>query len=329
MTKLRLGILSTARIAERRVVPAIQNSLNAVVSAVASRDETRARDFAARHTIPKAFGSYETLLADAEINAVYIPLPNSMHGEWTLKAAQAGKHVLCEKPFAANASEVDTMIAACAVNNVVLMEAFMYRFHPQTVKVIELVRGGAIGAVKLVRAAFCFPVAQETNIRLNAALAGGSLMDVGTYCVNAARTIIEAEPQSVVALAQFGAASKVDEAMAGALQFANGALATFDCGFRSAYRQHYEIIGERGRIEAPKPFITNNTETHILLHHPDDRVETFTFPPVDQYTLMAEHFADCVLRGQPLRYPASEGRAQMRTLDALYESAKTGKAVSV
>jgi predicted dehydrogenase len=410
ISTLRIGILGTARIAERRVVPAMRHAANAVAAGIAGRDARRAQAYAERLGIPKAYGSYEMLLDDPDVDAVYIPLPNALHCEWTIKAAEKGKHVLCEKPFAANAGEVDEMIAACEAHGVVLMEAFMYRFHPQNVQVIELIRLGAIGAVKLVRAAFCFTLGPETNIRLNPALAGGSLLDAGTYCVSAARMLIGAEPERALAIAQVGA-SGVDETMAGLLQFPGprppvagtaaldtggvlpagprppvagtpsgrggaaaaldtvpfgptgkrppllaatpkgkgvlpagprppvagtaaldtggvlpaGALASFECSFRMPYRAVYEVIGERGRIEVPAPFITNNKETTIVLHHPDERTQTFSFPAVDQYTLMIEHFAACVLEHLPLRYPPAEGRAQMQALDALAKSARTGQ----
>ena len=346
---LRIGILGAARIAERRVVPAIRKAANAVAVGIASRDSNRAQSFADRLGIPKAYGSYEALLDDADVDAVYIPLPNALHCEWTIKAAAHGKHVLCEKPFAASAAEVDEMIAACAARGVLLMEAFMYRFHPQNEKALELIRTGAIGTVKLVRTAFCFSIADETNIRLDPALAGGSLMDAGAYCVSVARMMIGAEPESALALAQVGAASGVDETMAGLLQFAAGTrpqvasaavqdtgvvlpagpLAAFECSFRMPYRAVYEVIGERGRIEVPSPFITNNNTMSIVLQHPDERAESFSFPAVDQYTLMVEHFAECVLAQRPLRYPPAEGRAQMQALDALRASARTGTAVKI
>jgi xylose dehydrogenase (NAD/NADP) len=328
MSKLRIGIISTARVGERRIVPAIQKSKNATVTAVASRDGARAQAYAERLDLPKAYTSYEALLNDPEIDAVYVPLPNALHCEWSCKAAEAGKHVLCEKPLAANAREVDRMIGACDANDVVLMEGFMYRFHPQTVKVLEMIAFGAIGAVRIVRAAFCFTVSSETNIRLNPALGGGALMDVGSYCVSVARTMVGAEPESVTALAQRGA-SGVDEAMGGLLQFPGGALASFECSFRTPYRASYEVIGEHGRIEVIAPFITNNNETLIVLHTPDDRAQTYAFPATDQYALMVEHFAECVMDRLPLRYSPSEGRAQMHVIDALYESAGTGRVVRV
>jgi D-xylose 1-dehydrogenase (NADP+, D-xylono-1,5-lactone-forming) len=329
MSKLRIGVLSTARVAERRLVPAIQKSKNAIVTAVASRTDARARAFAERLNLPKAYDRYETLLADPEIDAVYIPLPNALHCEWTIKAAEKGKHVLCEKPLAANAVEADAMIAACEANDVVLMEGFMYRFHPQNVKVKEMIEFGAIGAVRLVRTALCFTISSETNIRLNPALAGGCLMDAGTYCVNAARILVGAEPEAVTAVAQYGAASGVDETMAGILSFPGGALASFECSFRTPYRAVYEVIGERGRIEVIAPFITNNNETIIVLHGADDRAQTYAFAAADQYTLMVEHFAECVMDRLPLRYPAADARAQMRVLDALREAARTGTVVKL
>ena len=326
--RLRLGILGAARIAERRVAPAIRAAANATVTAIASRDAERAQSFAQRLDIPKAYGSYTALLDDPQIDAVYIALPNALHCEWTLQAAARGKHVLCEKPLAASAAEAEAMLAACAAHGVLLMEAFMYRFHPQNEQALALVRSGAIGNVRLVRAAFCFTIADETNIRLDPALAGGSLMDVGAYCVSAARTMLGAEPAEALAMAQMGA-SGVDETFAGLLSFPGGALASFECSFRMPYRAVCEIIGARGCIELPSPFITNNKAMSIVLHHPDDRAETFSFPPVDQYTRMVEHFAECVLSGRPLRYPPSEARAQMQALDALRASARTGRAVAV
>ena len=328
MDSLRFGILSTARVGRRRVVPAMQQAPNIVVRAVASRDGERAHAFARTLNIPKAYGCYEDLLADPEVDAVYIPLPNALHCQWTVKAAQAGKHVLCEKPLASNAQEAGEMIAACEANHVLLMEAFMYRFHPQNEHVLALIQGGAIGPVRMLRAVFTFTIG-SSNIRLDAALAGGSLMDVGCYCVSVARTVVGAEPRAVSAFAHFGAASGVDEAMAGVLEFKDGILATFECGFRVPFRAHYEVVGERARIEVPRPFITENQATRIVLHHPDDRTQSHTFPPLDQYTRMVEHFADAVLNGTALRYTPGEARAQMRVLDALAESAKTGKAITL
>jgi len=207
MDSLRFGILSTARVGRRRVVPAMQQAPNILVRAVASRDARRAQAFAHALSIPKAYGCYEDLLADPEVDAVYIPLPNSLHCQWTVKAAQAGKHVLCEKPLAASAREADEMIAACEANHVLLMEAFMYRFHPQNEHVLGLIQDGAIGPVRMVRAVFTFTIG-SSNIRLDAALAGGSLMDVGCYCVSVARTIVGAEPRAVSAFANRAVGSR-------------------------------------------------------------------------------------------------------------------------
>src|SRR3954447_13087611 len=188
LSNVRWGVLSTANIGRRAVLPAIQRSRNGELVAVASRDADKARAFAADLGIPRAYASYEQLLADPEIEAVYIPLPNSMHREWTIKAAQAGKHILCEKPLGLNAAECAEMDAAARQNGVLLMEAFMYRFHPQTERVIQLIRQGAIGHPRLIHAAFTFRLSNPANIRLQSDLGGGSLMDVGCYCVNVSRT---------------------------------------------------------------------------------------------------------------------------------------------
>jgi predicted dehydrogenase len=327
MTKLRLGILGTARVVSRRIVPAVAQTSNVTLVAIASRAEARAREFAETNGIPKAYGNYEALLADPDVEAVYNPLPNSLHAEWTIRAARAGKHVLCEKPFAANCAEAEAMLAVCDAQRVLLMEAFMYRFHPQTEKVLELARVGAIGAVKLVRAVFCFTLDRVGNFRFDPAYAGGSLMDVGCYCVHAIRAIVGAEPTHVSAFAQW--VNGVDETMTGLLHFADDTLGAFECSFNAAYRSHYEIIGERGRIEVVIPFITNNRATRIWLHHANEQSEPFDFPPVDPYALMLEHFADSVLRQKPLRYPPSDSLAQQRVLEALLTAAHTHRVTPI
>jgi len=321
--KLRWGVLSTANIGRRAVIPAIQRSGNGQVLAVASRDGETARAFAAELGIPQAYGSYEALLALEEVDAVYVPLPNSLHREWTVKAAEAGKHVLCEKPLALDAAECEEMAAAARQHGVLLMEAFMYRFHPQTEEVLASIRRGAIGQPRLIHAAFTFRLTNPDNIRLRPELGGGSLMDVGCYCVNVSRTLAGAEPVEAQAYASWGSTG-VDEQMAGTLRFADGLLAQFDCALTLERREFYQVAGPKGHIEVPSAFLPGTGDTTIYEHHGRRGTTAHAIPGLDEYQAMVEHFADCVLRGEPVRYPPAEAAANMRAIEALYRSARHG-----
>lgn len=327
--KLRWGVLSTAKIGLKSVIPAIQQSNNGIIAAIASRDAAAAQETAKALGISHAFGSYDALLESPEIDAVYIPLPNSLHKEWAIRAAERGKHVLCEKPFALHAAEVDEMIATANQHRVLLMEAFMYRFHPQYDKVREFIARGAIGALQVIRSAFCFRLDDLSNIRMNKELGGGSLMDVGCYCVNVSRLIAGAEPVEAQASAAFGEKSHVDETLVGVLRFPNDVVAHFDSSFRTDYREWLEIQGTEGRMELERPFRSHavDGQGRITLQHKNGTRETFTTRAVNQYQLMTEHFADAALNGKPLRYPAELDRGNMRVIDTLYESALTGHTI--
>jgi D-xylose 1-dehydrogenase (NADP+, D-xylono-1,5-lactone-forming) len=379
--KLRWGVLSTANIGRAAVIPAIQHSANGEVVAVASRDEQKSHDFAAKAGIGRSYGSYEALLASSDIDAVYIPLPNSLHRAWTIKAAEAGKHVLCEKPLALNAVECAEMETAARRHNVLLMEAFMYRFHPQTEKVLALLHEGAIGEVRLIHSAFTFRVSNPANIRLQPQLGGGSLMDVGCYCVNLSRTLAGAQPQvartamsNTGGIARAGAqpqvartateppridgvsntggiaragqepvevqatanwsASGVDAQMAGWLRFggqdaSNALLATFDCALTLERREYYDVAGTEGSLLVPAAFLPGTGDTTIRLRQGRNSESVITVGGVDEYRLMVEHFADCVLNGRPLRYAPSEAANNMRVIEALYRSARNGARAEV
>jgi xylose dehydrogenase (NAD/NADP) len=253
--KLRIGILSTARIGANHVIPAIHQSKNAVVVAVASRDLKRAQEFAKANNIAKAYGSYEELFTDAEVDAVYNPLPNHLHLPLALQCLAAGKAQLCEKPLTLDAKEAQQMVDAYAKANVLLAEAFMYRFHPQTDKVVELVRSGAIGTVKTASASFGFNIQDEDDIRMKREWGGGALWDVGTYTTNLVRMIFNASPIDVCAYANFGAKSQCDENVVAIMKFADGGLAHFDCSFRSQLTQTYDIKGTKGRIFVERAFV--------------------------------------------------------------------------
>lgn len=325
---MRWGVISTANIGRVAVLPAIQRSSNGQLVAVASRTEEDARTFADKLGIPRAYGTYEALLAADDIDAVYIPLPNSLHREWAIKSAGAGKHILCEKPLALNAAECEEMEAAALQHGVVLMEAFMYRFHPQTEKVLELVQSGAIGEPRLIYAAFTFRLSNPENIRLKPELGGGSLMDVGCYCVNISRTIANAapgigEPIEVQAYANWGKTG-VDDEMAGTLRFANGLLAQFSCGLTLERREFYQVAGPEGHLDVQSAFLPGTGDTTIHELHGRRGSIRHDIPGVDEYQLMVEHFADCVLSGKPVRYPPSEAAANMRVIEALHRSARSG-----
>ncbi|MDQ7849702.1 MAG: Gfo/Idh/MocA family oxidoreductase [Armatimonadota bacterium] len=316
MTPLRWGILSTARIGLRRVIPAIQRSHSSTVVAIASRERERAAAVASRFGIPRAHGSYEELLADPEVEAIYNPLPNSLHADWSIRAARAGKHVLCEKPLAGNADQAARMVEACARAGVLLQEAFMYRFHPQIERLLQLVHEGAIGRPWLVRSAFTFTVSSPQDIRLRADLAGGGLMDVGCYCVNLSRLLL-GEPSRVHAAAVFE--HGVDVRLAGMLRFPHG-MALFDCGLRLPPRQFCEVVGEEGVIVLPRPFQPEEVAAVLTIRR-GDREERIEVPGTNQYVRMVDHFSQCVRQGTPPRYPPEDAVANMRVLDLLQAAA--------
>ena len=322
-TPLRWGILSTANIGRAAVIPAIRESACGEVVAVASRDVWRAEEFAAANTIPTVFGSYEELLLDERIDAIYIPLPNSLHREWTIRAAEAGKHVLCEKPLALNAKECDEMAAAAVTAGVVCMEAFMYRFHPRIDAVLDLAARGVIGELRSLYSAFTFKLTKTDDIRLDPELGGGSLMDVGCYCVNVCRTIAGREPREVQAYAQWTDRG-VDEQMAGMLRFGGGLTAQFDCALTMERRECLHVAGTDGHLEIPRVFIPGNDDVTIEEYHGRGDAKSHAVSGVNEYTAMVDHFAQCVFTGTPVRYTFSEAAANMRVLEALYRSARSG-----
>jgi len=319
------GVISTANIGKKAVNPAIQASSNGELLAVGSRDEARARAFAEETDIPTAYGSYDDLLEDDRIQAVYIPLPNGLHKEWTIRALEKGKHVLCEKPLALDARECREMEAAASANGVKLMEAFMYRFHPRTEQVLEMIRSGAIGELKQIRSSFTFLLTRPDNIRWDPALGGGALMDVGCYCVNVSRTLTGMEPVEVRAMGNFRS-SGVDEQLAGSLLFENGLLAHFDCALTMERTEVYHVQGTEGHLRVLDAFLPGTDDAVIEQFDTQDYLTTLTVPGADEYRLMVEHFADCVLNDRPVRYTAEEAALNMRVIEALYESARNNGA---
>jgi len=318
--KLRWGVLSTANIGVKAVIPALQGSQNGEVVGIASRDEARARETADKLGIPQAFGSYEALLSSDDIDAVYIPLPNSLHKEWTLKALGASKHVLCEKPLGVSAAECREMGEAAEAQGLKLMEAFMYRFHPRFKQLQELLQGGAIGEVKLIRSAFSFNARDREDIRWQKDLGGGALYDVGCYCVNVSRTLVGEEPVQVSAFAHFQ--DGVDAALVGTLRFPSGVLAQFDCALSFDRREYLEVVGSEGSLEMPHAFTVGKGDVSLVEKHGGQDDILHLEPGADKFKLMVEHFADCVLEGKPLRYGVRDAEANLRAIDALYRAAR-------
>lgn len=322
--KLRWGVLGCAGIAKRAVIPGIQQSQTGEVAAIASRDEQKARETAAQLNIPKAYGSYEAILADETIDAVYIPLPNHLHKEWTIRAAEAGKHVLCEKPIALNAEETEEMVAACAKAGVKLAEAFMYRHHPRYEMIKEIIRSGEIGTIRGIHGAFTFNNAKDANnVRYKQFMGGGSLYDVGVYPISAARFLLEQEPQAATVHAFFSPDhDHVDMMAAGLLEFPDSVALTFDCGMWAAGRNVLEVIGTDGRIEVPSAYVSRqNADDHFFVIAKGERREV-AVPYVNQYALQADDMGRSVLEGTPQRFEPSDAVLNMKVIDACLKSAQ-------
>jgi D-xylose 1-dehydrogenase (NADP+, D-xylono-1,5-lactone-forming) len=323
---LRWGLLSTARI-NRSVIPPLRMSERNKLVAVASRSRERAEAYAKEWNIPCTFDSYEAMLADPTIDCVYNSLPNSLHAEWTIKALQAGKHVLCEKPLAVTLAEVDAMEAAAKQAGVFLAEAFMYRHHPQTLKVKELVQSGAIGKLRLIKGAFSFYLSDPRNVRLNADLVGGSIWDVGCYPISYARCVAGAEPVEVSGWQTTGAESGVDETFTGQMRFADDVYAQFDSSFKAHFRTHVEVVGTEGVIDIPRPF-KPDLAGRILLTRGDE-TETITTEPQELYLGEVEDLADAILLGKSPRISLADSRANVAAILALLQSAHEGRPVAL
>jgi D-xylose 1-dehydrogenase (NADP+, D-xylono-1,5-lactone-forming) len=318
---VRLGLLSTARIDDAILGGAAGTDRVSVV-AVASRDERRAREYAREHKIDRAHGSYEALLEDADVEAVYISLPNSLHIEWSLRALAAGKHVLCEKPLGRRPERVEEAFDAAENAGRVLMEAFMYRHHPQTRRLQDIVAAGEIGELRFVLASFIAPISDPKNVRMHPELDGGALMDLGCYCVNAAR-MLAGEPE-VVFGQQVTGQTGVDVRFAGLLRFPGDVLAEIDCAFEMPYGSGLEAIGSAGSAFVQAP-VTCRDPAVVLRR--DGLTERIEIEDVDRYMLQLENFAAAVRgEGEPL-LGREEAIGQARVLEALYRSAESGEAV--
>jgi len=318
------GIISTAHINEKFLAGAAL-APDAFVVAVASRDGALAERYAHEHGIERAHGSYEALLADPAVEALYIPLPNALHVEWTLRALAAGKHVLCEKPLTRHPAEVAAVFDAAERSGLHVMEAFMYRHHPQTERLAALVAGGAIGRLRMIRAQFSFLLGDPANVRLNGALAGGALMDLGCYCVSSAR-LLAGEPVRVSA-EQVRGGEGVDVAFAATLRFAGDVLAHFDAGFTLAPRDELEVVGDAGSLFLDDPW--HCVTPVIELRRPGEATEAIAIAPANPYALEIESLCTAIRGGRPPLLGRADALGQARAIDALYRAADGGIAVAL
>jgi D-xylose 1-dehydrogenase (NADP+, D-xylono-1,5-lactone-forming) len=317
------GIISTAHI-NRLVLAGARESEQVDVIAVASRDQARAEAYAREQGIERAYGSYEALLADPDVEAVYISLPNSLHVEWSIHALEAGKHVLCEKPLDRRPEEVERAFDAADRAGRILAEAFMWRHNPQTAKLLELVGSGAIGELRLVRSAFSFSLDEPENVRLAADLDGGALMDVGCYCVSGSR-LLGGEPESVYG-EQVSGESGVDVLFAATMRFSGDVLAQFECGFVLPDRDELDVVGSEGSLFLDDPW---HARTPVLELRRDGGVEEIVLQPADSYRLELENLGDAIAgRAQPL-LGREDAVGQARTVDALYRSAAAGAPIAL
>jgi predicted dehydrogenase len=326
-TKLRWGVLGVANI-NSRLLPAFARSGHAEVRAIASRSLDRAREAAAAAGIPIPHGSYDALLADPDIDAVYIPLPNTLHPEWARRAAEQGKHVLCEKPLTPTAPEAEELVEICAARKVALMDGFMWPHHPRTARLRQALDAGAIGAVQRVAAAFTFPLRplEPTNIRLQSEMAGGSLLDVGCYAVYAIRWAFGAEPVRVYAAARYHL--DVDVEMNGLVWLDDDRVGAFDCGFTLPLRTWLEITGTEGVIRVPQMWVPPARAT-FTIERDGQPVEEVVVEGEDQVVHMIDHFSTAVLEGRPVCPAPEEAVRTLKVLDALALSAQEGREMDV
>ena len=321
MTPVKWGILSTANINGKLLAGAAE-SVEVEVVAVGSRDRSRAEEFARHWQIERAYGSYDELLADPDVEAVYIPLPNSMHCDWSVRALEAGKHVLCEKPMSRHPADVEAAFDAAERTGRLLTEAFMYRHNPQTARLTELVAAGAIGELRLIRSAFTYVLLDHDNIRLRTDVEGGALMDIGCYCVSGSR-LLGGEPELVYGQ-QFTGPSGTDWVFTGSLRCPGDVLATFDCGTSAAERDELEAIGTEGSLFLDDPW---HCRTPVIELRCGGKVERIEVAPQDSYRLELENLGAAIRGEAKLLLGREDAVAQARVIEALYRSAAEQRAV--
>jgi predicted dehydrogenase len=322
--KVRWGIISTAKIGRTKVIPGIQASDLCEVVAISSRNKAAAEEAAQGLGIPKAYGSYEELLADPEVDAIYNPLPNHLHVEWAIKAIEAGKHVLCEKPVGMDAKEAEQLLAVSKKHpELKVMEAFMYRFHPQWVKAKELVKSGAIGQAKVVQSFFSYYNVDPNNVRNQADIGGGGLMDIGCYCISFPRFLFGSEPQRASGLLDFDPVMKTDRIASGLLDFGSGKSATFTCSTQLIPYQRCIVFGTDGYVEIEIPANAPPDQRCRIWLVTKEKKEEIMLEVADQYTCQGDAFANAILDNKPVPTPLEDAVGNMKVIDAIFESDKS------
>ncbi len=327
--KLRWGVLSTASIGLRKVIPALQRGQYATVAAIASRDLARAQAVATAHGIPTAYGSYEELVADPNIDAIYNPLPNHLHVPWTIKAAEAGKHVLCEKPLSLTVAEAETLLAVRARTGVKIGEAFMIRSHPQWLRLRELIEEGRIGELRSIVGIFSYFNDDPANYRSHVEYGGGALLDIGCYLIHASRYAFAQEPARVVALIERDPRTHIDRLTSAILDFPNG-QSVFTCGTQLVPFQRVQFLGTRGRIELEIPFnAPRDRPSRLFIDSTGDLfgggITAETFPVCDQYMLQGDAFSRAVLADTEVPVPLEDAIRNMAVIEAIFKSANSGQ----
>jgi predicted dehydrogenase len=317
---VQIGVLGAARIAPVALIKPAKENPDVVVAAVAARDASRARAFATKHGIARVHDSYEALLADPEIDAVYIPLPNGLHGQWTRAALAAGKHVLCEKPFTANAAEAGEIAELAANSDRVVMEAFHYRYHPLALRIEQIIASGELGKLERVEAALCFPLPRPSDIRYNYSLAGGATMDAGCYAVHMVRTFGGSTPEVVSAQPKLRN-SQIDRAMTAEVRFAGGHTGKVGCSLWSSnlLQISAHVVGDRGELRALNPVLPQYF--HRLSIRSSERKRVERFPRRASYAYQLDAFAAAVLRGEPVKTTPADAIENMAVIDAIYRAA--------
>jgi predicted dehydrogenase len=324
MNQVRWGILSTAKIGIDKVIPAMQRGQYCNVVAIASRDPVRAQAAASSLDIPTAYGSYEALLADPDVDAVYNPLPNHLHVPWSIRALEAGKHVLVEKPIGLSSAEGQQLVdAAKKFPRLKVMEAFMYRHHPQWRRAKQIVSSGGIGRLCTIQSFFSYYNDDPSNIRNQARIGGGGLADIGCYTISLSRFIFDAEPQRVLGMVEYDPKLKIDRLASGVLDFGGG-TSTFTCGTQLGPFQRVNIFGTEGRVEIDIPFNAPPDLACTMRHQRDGNIEEIALEVCDQYTIQGDLFSQAVLNDQPVPTPIDDAVANMRVIEAVVESSQSG-----
>jgi predicted dehydrogenase len=328
--KIRWGVLGAARIAHDYVIPAINLSANGRVTAIASRSESKLSQFSKEFGIEDTFLTYEDMLDSADIDAVYIPLPNNLHHRWTIEAARRKKHILCEKPAALNVAQCKEMISTCESNGVLFMEGYMYRFHPQFDVLKDEMESGIIGKILHVRSAFWFKLEDLSDIRYQKETGGGALFDLGCYCVSASRLILGSEPSFIEATSKFNEMKDVDEITIGMMKFPGSKFASFDCGFLAPLHSRLYVIGGEGLIEMPEAFeFPQQPRLVVFKNGSVTPTKIIKIEQANAYKLMVEHFADCILHNKSPLYDASDALRNMMTLENILASSRSKNSESM